>query len=331
MLVQGSSVGEDGEVGEKETRPLGQPALARPVGEPGARLQRRRGIANLADPDERRSVLVEGLRALARLAREDRRRPLECRAEPPRRVVERGILNEDRALQLPQDHAGLDAERLDEGVVRAPIRGQGVGLPARAVKSKHELRPQALARRMSRNELLELSDYCHMHAELEVGVEPVLERRQPFLLETCGQRRCEELRERRSAPEREGFSEPFGAGGHRSATRLGDQAAETVEIERFGLCPNPISGRCPFDDLRPEEPPERMDEVLEGGSRGSRRVSVPEDVDELLLRDRLVRTRKQQHNELSLFRGCDRDGLGLSPYRDRSEDAELERSHAARQ
>ena len=72
--------------------------------------------------------------------------------------IERGILVENRALELPERERRLDAERLHERAPRIAIRRERVRLPSRAVESEHELGAEALPERVPADQQLELGD-----------------------------------------------------------------------------------------------------------------------------------------------------------------------------
>ena len=95
-----------------------------------------------------------------------------------------GILAQDRLLELAQGGARLEAELLDERAARVLVGRERVGLAAGAVEREHELAAQALVGTgAARRERLELGDEVGVAAELELGVDQVLPRREAELLE----------------------------------------------------------------------------------------------------------------------------------------------------
>ena len=82
-----------------------------------------------------------------------------------------------------------------------------VGLPAAAVQREHQLSAQAFAERVLGDERLELRHQVVVAAERQVGVDPILERREPQLLEPSDlavrERLAAKLGERLPVPERE--------------------------------------------------------------------------------------------------------------------------------
>ena len=123
-----------------------------------------------------------------------------------------GVLDEDRALEPLQRRPGLDPELLDEQAARLAIGLERRRLAAGAVEREHQLAADPLAQRVRGDERLELGDERAVAAEGEVGVDPLLEQREPELLEPRrldgGERLEGELRERRAAPERERLVQP---------------------------------------------------------------------------------------------------------------------------
>ena len=129
--------------------------------------------------------------------------------------VERRVVAQDRLLQLAERRPRLEAELLVEHAPRFPVRLERLGLPAAAVEREHELPAQALVEGVLLDERLELGNEVDVPAEVELGVDQVLRRRQPQLLETGDldgrERLVDEIGERRAAPEREPFTELLGA------------------------------------------------------------------------------------------------------------------------
>ena len=116
------------------------------------------------------------------------------------------VLLEDRPLEPPQLLPRLEPELLVEQAAAGLVDGERLGLAAAAVEREHELAAQALAQRVLADEPLQLGHELRVAAELEVGVDPLLERGEPLLLEAGALGACErrvELGERRPAPERE--------------------------------------------------------------------------------------------------------------------------------
>ena len=92
-------------------------------------------------------------------------------------------MTQDLRLEPLELRAGLDPQLLDEPRARVLVRVERLGLPARAVEGQHELAAEASRGAGARDERLELADDVAVAAELEIGLDPLLERDQPKLLE----------------------------------------------------------------------------------------------------------------------------------------------------
>ena len=79
-------------------------------------------------------------------------------------------------------------EALDERLPRLAVDLERLGLAARAVEREHLLAAQPLAQRVLGDERLELGDERRVPPERELGVDPLLERREPQLLEPLDRR-----------------------------------------------------------------------------------------------------------------------------------------------
>jgi hypothetical protein len=99
------------------------------------------------------------------------------RAEARTRPVERGVLCEDRLLELAQLPPRLDPQLFDERAPRFTEALQRVRLATRPVEREHVLRAQALAQRVLAHEPLELGYQLDVTTETEVGVDALFDRR----------------------------------------------------------------------------------------------------------------------------------------------------------
>jgi hypothetical protein len=157
-----------------------------------------------------------------------------------------GLVAQDLRLQLLQLRAGLDPELLDEAHPRRLVGVERLRLPAGAVEREHQQAPEGLAQRVLADERVELADDVAVAAELEVGVDPLLERNKAQLLQPVRVRLrpCVEgeLGERRAAPEAERLAEraPLGLGVGR--TRLAQQPLEAHGVDPLALDVKHVAG-----------------------------------------------------------------------------------------
>ena len=164
--------------------------------------------------------------------------------------VQRGVLDEDRPLELLQLDARLEPELVVQERPRLPVDLEPLGLPAAPVEREHQLRAEALAVRMLGGERLELRDERELAAERELGVDPLLDRRQTQLLEALhldARERLElEVGERPSLPQALGGAQRLRRGGRiagceRLAPRR-DEPFEVLEVELARLDPEQVAG-----------------------------------------------------------------------------------------
>ena len=234
--------------------------------------------------------------------------PARCRR---RGRLEGGVLVEDRALEALQGGARLDPEPVDERGTRGGVDLEGLGLPPRAIQREHELPARTLAQGVLAHEPLELADHLRVVSECEVGVDPVLERGEPQVLEAgdggLGEGLEREVAERRTAPQRQRASQPRGPGlgvarGQGAAT-LRRQELETVKVDLLGRGLQAVTR-----PLRHDHPgvADRFAELrhvhLDAVRRRPWRLAAPELVDQAVDRDRLVRVQEEDREQRTLFR-----------------------------
>jgi hypothetical protein len=115
-----------------------------------------RSRASSEGDDEDRALLLRGSALLSRL--------------------QRRILPQHGALELLERRTRLDPQLLDQGRPRGLVRSKRLGLPAGVVEREHQLPPETLTQRVLGDEVLELAHELGVAAELEIGVDPLLER-----------------------------------------------------------------------------------------------------------------------------------------------------------
>ena len=153
-----------------------------------------------------------------------------------------------------------------------------------------------------------------MRAQREVGLDPVLDRRQAELLEPADLDVCErvvrEIREGRAAPQRERRTQlrrgPGGVAARHRLPRLAQEPLETRGVELVGIDPELVAARPGEQDghvrrvSRLEQTAELRDAVPDHLRCGRRRVPAPEAGDDALERQRLVRVQEQQSKQRPL-------------------------------
>ena len=138
------------------------------------------------------------------------------------RVQERVVV-EDPPFELLQLRRGLETELGGQARARAPVDLQGIDLPSAAVEREHEPRGEPVARRMRRDEALELGDQLRVTIEREFAIDTGLDRRQALLVDAPDG----VLRERleRKVGQRLAAPEPV-RGAQQSQAKLGIAALE---------------------------------------------------------------------------------------------------------
>ena len=181
---------------------------------------------------------------------------------------------------------------------------------------------------MALDQSLELRDGVRVAAELELGIDPLLERVEPLLLEAAdlvlGERLGRELDERGPPPAGERLAQLRRTLLRLPSSRLRDEPLEALEVEPSGLHMDHIAGGLPLEHVRAEQPADRVHLVLQRCARRARRLLTPELVDQVVLRHRLVSVQQQQAEERALLGGRDGDDLAIASHLERPEDAELE-------
>ena len=152
------------------------------------------------------------------------------------RRVERGILREDRLLELAQLPPGLEAQLVDERAPRGAEALQRLRLAARPVEREHLLRAQALAQRVLAHQPFELGHEPGMTPEPEVSLDALFDRREPQLLQArrfvLREPLVRKLAERRPAPQRERRVQQRGGARRVGRARLFEETARTARHRR---------------------------------------------------------------------------------------------------
>ena len=180
---------------------------------------------------------------------------------------------------------------------------------------------------VGRDELLELAYEGGVVSEFELGVDPVLLRGDPQLLEAGGFEPGEvllvEVGERGSAPELEGFAEQPCFRGRLGVSGLLQQPFEAVAVDGVLRQGEPIAGRSRDKDVSPDQLPQRGDGVLERPGRRRRRALAPEVGDQPVGGDGLAGPQCQRGQERTLLPPRQRNDPVGAPQLERAEQADV--------
>ena len=250
--------------------------------------------------------------AAARVA--DRRVP--GRRRPRRRQVQARVLAEDAQFELHQRGSRVDTELLDKRPAPALERVQRVGLPAAAIEREHQLAAQALAEQVLADERLELRHQVVMAAERQIGVDSILERGQPELIQPGDLALCEPLAvkigQRFSAPERKRLAQARRPpDGIVAGPCLGDQRLKAGKVDIARRDVQQIAGRARPDPIGAEQFAQVGDVAMQRGLRGPWRLLSPQRLDQLGARHQLAAAQEQQRQQRPLL-GARRRHIGVT-------------------
>ena len=242
------------------------------------------------------------------------------------RQLERRVVVEDGFLEALELIVRLEPELL---VQQPPARAEDlerVCLAAAAIEGQHQLAAELLAKRVLAYQPFQLGHELRLPSELEVGGDPLLDRRPPLLLEAAalgGRERAVELCKGDTPPERERLPEPFRRLGRSRTARAGNSVLEAHEVELPVLEPHRVPGRLRDDHISPEHFAELRDVHLDSRRCRLRRLVAPELVDQAVTRNGLVGTEEQERQEPALLGATQLEGPAFVLDFQRSEDAEL--------
>ena len=253
---------------------------------------------------------VERLRELGRLDEvgekdRDRLAPLLDHERSGERRLERGVLTEDRLLELAQLCPRLEPQLLVERAPSVAIGLERVSLPASAVEGEHELCARALVEGMLGDRRLQLGDELGVVAQLELGVDEIrlggrAQLLQPRHLEP-GEGLVSEVGERRAAPEPDGLAQLRRTDVRVLSPSVGDEPLEATEVRLLGRCFEHVAGLAGDDHVRAERLAELRDVVLKRVLGRRRRLSGPELLDQLIGGNDLARPQQQQGEQRALL------------------------------
>ena len=230
---------------------------------------------------------------------------------PGRLQVQRGTLPKDRSLELPKPRSGLDPQLLGQRLAAVPVDPKGLGLSPRTIERHHQLASQSLSERVLGDQRLQLRHELTVAPERQVGLDPLLDRPKPELLQVgdlpLGEGLVGEVGQGRPAPQAQRPAEPRRPLGGRGPARLLDQAPEPVRIDVGRVGRQDVTGRDRSEDGSSlTSGPGRFQALAEGGhqtlecrGRRRRRAPAPQLVDEPVRRDDLAGVQNQERQERS--------------------------------
>ena len=184
-------------------------------------------------------------------------------------------------------------------------------LPPRPEVRKHQETAEPLAIRVLRGQPGGVGNHVVVRAELDLGLDAILERRQPELVEPrdlpLEEALVREVGERRSAPERQRVAEGGRALGGRQRPRIVDEPLEAAGVDHARLRAERIPAGARLDRLLPERVPQTRDGVLHDRFCRRRRPTRPEVVDQRVPRDHRARMQHQIGEHRTLPWTAERD------------------------
>jgi hypothetical protein len=154
---------------------------------------------------------------------------------------------QDRALEFPESWARLDPKLLAQDQSALAVDLEGFCLPTSSIERCHKLAAGPLAKWIHVDELAELPDEGVVSPEREVGIDPILHRHKPELLEPirlwAGECFVGQIGESRPAPELERRSKTLGGGSRIAVVQeLAPFACEAGEPVRNELLRPDVKG-----------------------------------------------------------------------------------------
>ena len=163
------------------------------------------------------------------------------RARPDRRAEHRDVvLSQYRDFESAELGAWFDPDLVDQDVAGPRERPQRLDLLARPVERPHQLRPPTFTERLRGDERLDVRDELPVPALREIGVDQVLLRSTPELVQSDAERPnpsgVGRIGQGRSPPQVERTAEVLGRSGGSDAGsgRIADQLLEPQRIDASG-------------------------------------------------------------------------------------------------
>ena len=265
------------------------------------------------------------------------RRPRTRR--PPHRRAKLRILPQDRLLELLQRSPRLKPELGDERFPRVAVHGQRLGLTTRSIQRKHQLRAQPLTQREPVDQRVQLADKCCVLPQRKVGIDPILKRSQPLLLEprdlALRERLIGEVRQRRPAPQSQCPTKTVTRDSRVSilqrAATLSDHRIELLDIDPAGRGLQQVRAPARDQQAVAERFAQMRDVALDDLVGARRRLLTPQLVHQTICRDRLTPMQDQQHQQRSLLGTAERQRSPVLENVKRPQDSEFDHGQAPRE
>ena len=218
-------------------------------------------------------------------------------------------------MKLLKRRRRLDPQLVDQQAAGLLVYAQRFGLAARAVEGKHQLAPEPLPERILFREPFELTDELSGLAPVEIGLDPLFDRRCPQLLEagdlSLGEGLEGEIGKRRATPQFESLAELGTPRLRLERASCGYELLEASEVDLTRRNVQLIARGLRDDDIGANHLPQLRDEVLERGRRSPRRPLSPEEVHESIGRDDTTRVQSENREDGALLLAADLDNSAV--------------------
>ncbi len=258
-----------------------------------------------------------------------------------RRRIERGVLVEDRTLQPPQGRSRRHAEPLVEDAARTLVRLERLGLPTSAVQGQHLLPVGPLPQRVIGHQALDLRQQRDVLAELQPGLDPLLQDVGAERVETgdlgCRPALERDVGQRRPPPQRERLvGERQRLGGVPRCPPLTGRAQELLEamgVDLLRCDREPVAAALRDQDLAGARA--RLERLAQAGhvdlqhrGHGVGWPIAPQLVDQPIRAERSRRVQQEEQEQRALAPGDDRLEPSVAANLERSEQREVDRRQA---
>ena len=223
------------------------------------------------------------------------------------------VLREDHPMQRAGLGGRFETPLHVERAARRLVRVERLLLPACPCEREHQETAEAFAVGVLRSERGSIGDHLVVSSELDLGLDAVLERREPELVQPRDLRLEEalegEVGKRRATPEPERVTEPGGPLCRRQRPRVVHEPFEAAASIVPGSARRTYPGACVSIARPPEHAPKPPDGVLHDRVRGRRRRAGPEVVDQGVRGDDRARMQDEVGKHGALSRASERDPL----------------------